>query len=141
MRVSMDVNFKKFHKKCEATISKVANSSLVATQEACEDILEESLNQVPRDTNTLANSAYYEITRSASYGFEADIGYGNGLVNPKSGAVVEDYAVVVHEDLEAHHPIGKAKFLEDPVRQYADEHFPRTIIKNVGPVLDGENNE
>ena len=27
-----------------------------------------------------------------------------------------DYAVIVHEDLEAHHPMGQAKFVEQPVR-------------------------
>jgi hypothetical protein len=52
-----------------------------------------------------------------------------------------DYAVIVHEDLEAIHPVGKAKFLEDPIRDYASEKFPRTVIKHVGPVLESENNE
>lgn len=31
------------------------------------------------------------------------------------------YALHVHEDLEAHHPVGKAKFLEDPFRRLARE--------------------
>jgi len=29
-----------------------------------------------------------------------------------------DYAVYVHENLEAYHPVGEAKFLEKPARQY-----------------------
>lgn len=29
------------------------------------------------------------------------------------------YAVYVHEDLEARHPVGQAKFLEQPMRQLA----------------------
>ncbi len=32
------------------------------------------------------------------------------------GGVAAPYAVIVHENLEAHHPVGKAKFLEDPYR-------------------------
>jgi hypothetical protein len=31
------------------------------------------------------------------------------------------YALRVHEDLEAHHPNGQAKFLEQPARQYRRE--------------------
>src|SRR5438445_698014 len=27
------------------------------------------------------------------------------------------YAIFVHEDLEAHHPVGQAKFLEQPARE------------------------
>ncbi len=32
-----------------------------------------------------------------------------------------DYAIYVHENLEANHPSGKAKFLEDPAMQHAEE--------------------
>lgn len=141
MRVTMDINFSKFHKKCEATISKVARSTYAATEEACEDIMEESLRQVPRDTETLANSAFYEIQKTKDYGYEAILGYGGSAINPKTGVPVMDYAVAVHEDLEAVHPIGKAKFLEDPIRDYAAKKFPRTVIKHVGPALESENNE
>ena len=141
MRVTMDVNYNKFHKKCEAAISKVAKSTYWVTEEACEDIMEESLRQVPRDTNTLAGSAFYDIRKAKDYGFEATLGYGGTAINPKTGVPVMDYAVAVHEDLEAFHPVGKAKFLEDPIRDYASEKFPRTVIKHVGPALESENNE
>lgn len=141
MRVTLDVNFEKFHKKCEAAISKVAMSTYAATEEACGDIMEESLRQVPRDTETLANSAFYDIQKAKDYGFEATLGYGGSATNPKTGTPVMDYAVIVHEDLEAVHPVGKAKFLEDPIRNYASEKFPRTVIKHVGPALESENNE
>ncbi len=141
MRVTMDINYNKFHKKCEAAISKVAKSTYWATEEACEDIMEESLRQVPRDTNTLANSAFYDIRKAKDYGFEATLGYGGSATNPKTGMPVMDYAVIVHEDLEAVHPVGKAKFLEDPIRDYTSEKFPRTVIKHVGPALESENSE
>lgn len=29
----------------------------------------------------------------------------------------QNYAVYVHENLQAHHPVGQAKFLEQPARQ------------------------
>lgn len=31
------------------------------------------------------------------------------------------YAIYVHEDLYAHHKVGQAKFLEQPVRQYRND--------------------
>lgn len=41
----------------------------------------------------------------------------------KSASVVvgytQAYALYVHEDLEAHHPVGQAKFLEEPARTNA----------------------
>lgn len=30
------------------------------------------------------------------------------------------YAIYVHENLEAHHPVGQAKFLEQPARQLSN---------------------
>ncbi len=33
----------------------------------------------------------------------------------------QSYAVYVHENLEAHHPNGQAKFLEQPLRTMKDE--------------------
>jgi hypothetical protein len=35
------------------------------------------------------------------------------------------YAIYVHENLQAHHPIGQAKFLETPARVHAKEIKPR----------------
>ncbi len=32
-----------------------------------------------------------------------------------------EYAVYVHENLEAHHPVGQAKFLEQPLREMISE--------------------
>lgn len=41
-------------------------------------------------------------------------------VEPKTAIVVgytQTYAIYVHENLEAHHPVGQAKYLEQPLRQ------------------------
>ena len=47
-----------------------------------------------------------------------------------------DHLAAVHEDLDAIHPVGIAKFLEDPIRDYASEKFLRTVIMHVGPALE-----
>lgn len=38
----------------------------------------------------------------------------------------KSYAVYVHENLEAHHPVGQAKFLEQPARVHTNDM--KTII-------------
>ena len=42
----------------------------------------------------------------------------------------QKYAVYVHENLEAHHPVGQAKFLEQPARELAPE-LGRMIVENL----------
>jgi hypothetical protein len=81
-------------------------------------------------------SAYYEVSRRSdtslsTWAYEAIIGYGgNGNpINPKTGYPASSYMLAVHEDLLAFHPVGKAKFLEDPVRDYAARNFKRTVFK------------
>ena len=122
-----------FKAECNAVISKVGRGTRKALVEACNIISEDSLNQVPRDTNTLALSQYWEVTGNYRTGWEATIGYGgNGdPVNPKTGKSASSYMLAVHEDLYAHHVHGKAKFLEDPIRDFARERFPRTVFKHV----------
>jgi hypothetical protein len=38
------------------------------------------------------------------------------------------YAIYVHENLQAHHPVGQAKFLETPARRHAKE-IKRTVAR------------
>lgn len=124
-------SLKNFNNQCNAAISKVGNGSRKALVAACEEILGESMAQVPVDTTTLMLSAFWEVTGNSKTGWNANIGYGgNGdPVNPKTGKPASSYMLAVHEDLSVYHPIGKAKFLEDPVREYAKENFPRTVFK------------
>ncbi|NLD21611.1 MAG: hypothetical protein GX664_03895 [Bacteroidales bacterium] len=135
-RAAFNIEYSKFSKSLEVLLSKVERGTKKATRQACEEILAESLRQVPKDTNTLAKSAFYEI-HGKYRNFTATIGYGgNGdPINPKTGRPASDYMVVVHEDLQAHHPVGKAKFLEDPVREYQRkmrQTYARAIRKETG---------
>lgn len=63
---------------------------------------------VPIDTGALRNSAF---TRHEGTGFDTAV---------RVGYTVE-YGVYVHENLMAHHPIGQAKFLEQPLNQRRNE--------------------
>lgn len=145
MRVTFEFDAKSlgaFNNKCQAAIRNVGRGTKKATTEACKEILEMSLQQVPKDTWTLAMSAFYTVSRRTdtsvnTWQYEGIVGYGgNGdPTNPKSGERASDYMLTVHEDLSAFHKNGKAKFLEDPVREYGETKFARTVFKHVGNVL------
>jgi hypothetical protein len=62
--------------------------------------------------------------------------------NPKPSVSVgftQAYGIFVHENLEAHHPTGQAKFLEQPAREMATE-IPQIVKKTIndgGTLEDG----
>lgn len=129
-RVTND-SLNNFAANCNIAISKLGNGSRKALLEALEEIYDESLAQVPQDTSTLASSLSYEVTGHWKSGWDGVIGYAMSYdpINPKTGKPASSYALTVHEDLNTPHIIGKAKFLEDPVREYAAKKFPRTVFK------------
>lgn len=147
MRVQFTFSHKEvsqFGDRCEASIRNVFRGTKKATEAACQEILANSMAEVPKDTHTLLKSAFYEVSRrsdtaATTWAYEAIIGYGgNGNpINPSTGQPASAYMVEVHEDLTARHPVGKAKFLEDPVREYANNNFKRTVFKYASESLAG----
>ncbi len=133
-----------FEATCEFAIRNVGRGTKKATEAAAREIMRESLNQVPKLTWTLMVSAFWEVKRRTdtsvnTWAYEAILGYGgNGdPINPTTGRPASSYMVAVHEDLKAVHPRGKAKFLEDPVREYGNKHFERTVFKYARESLAG----
>jgi len=99
----------------EAELQKKLLQGKNALRKVAEDIMAESLQEVPVDTGTLKSSAFIEEIGHSKITF----GYGgpNDRLNPKTGQYASEYMYYVHEDLFARHTVGKAKFLEDPVRR------------------------
>lgn len=134
MRVTFDFNVRghdieALKDSLDGILTKVGNGSRKALIQCLEDIQDESLRQVPIDTATLANSSYYAVDGDYKTGWTGRIGYGEpNYRNPNSGLPVKAYMMRVHEDLTIPHKIGKAKFLEDPIREYAAVKFPRTVF-------------
>jgi len=128
-RISVTVDYKEVEQRLNASVRRVQRGTRKATVAACEEIKEISLSQVPRDSNTLAESFYYDI-KGSYRNFEAEIGYGRGGgVNPRTGKTASEYMVAVHEDLSAEHPVGKAKFLEDAVKEYQRNMLARWAME------------
>ena len=122
-----------FEARCQVAIRSIGNGARYATEAACQEIMADSEIEVPKDTWTMMSSGFWEVHKRSDVGgsrFEGIIGYGgNGdPVNPKTGQAASTYMVALHEDLSKYHPNGKAKFLEDPVRRYAQGRFYRTIF-------------
>jgi len=67
----------------------------------------ESVKECPVDTGRLRASATVTPVQKKSFEdkYFVDVGYGT------------DYAIYVHERTELHHTVGKAKFLEDPLKR------------------------
>lgn len=118
-RVEMTIVSLELARQLEMAIRKVERGTRKATQAAVDEIFENSQKQVPRDTNTLANSGQAMVTGGYRTEFVGEIWYGQpGSINPKSGQEARSYMVQVHEDLSVYHKVGKAKFLEDPIKEY-----------------------
>ena len=83
-------------------------------KDTADTIMEESVLQCPVATGSLRDSAFVEQNDDGSY----TLGYGgqHAQINPRSGLSTDSYMISVHERLDKKHSVGKAKFLEDPVR-------------------------
>jgi hypothetical protein len=84
-----------------------------------EEIMAESVERCPVKTGTLRRSATVQVAKQTDTVCEIKLGYNT------------EYAIYVHENLEAHHPIGEAKFLENPVNEHA-KNIASDICKRVG---------
>jgi hypothetical protein len=70
----------------------------------------ESKRRVPVDTGTLRASGFVMEPQRSGRNISVTMAYGGAA---------EQYAVIVHEDLEAHHPNGQAKYLESVIKESA----------------------
>lgn len=121
-RSSLQLDDRSVDKVLKVVMDRVERGTKKATIEAVRSIYEDSLSMVPRDTNTLAASAYYEVKGNSKVGFTGHVGYGGkgNPTNPKHGRTASSYMIEVHEDLETPHKVGSAKFLEIPVRRFQE---------------------
>jgi len=81
----------------------------------------ESVKQCPVDTGRLRASATVTPVKEEGDTFYVEVGYGT------------DYAIYVHERTELRHKVGKAKFLEDPLKENANNYkeWIRSAIRRV----------
>lgn len=82
-------------------------------------IMEASKGLVPVDTSALRSSGYVAPPVKEGNRVVVALGYGGpaAKINPTTGQSTDGYALFVHENLEAEHPVGMAKYLELPFNQ------------------------
>lgn len=87
------------------------------------EIMRDSREQCPYETGTLRDSSKILPAVENGDNVEVTMGYGFGdAINEKTHRPAAEYAVPVHEKVEAKHKLPtKAKFLEDPVFAHAVE--------------------
>lgn len=83
-----------------------------------EGVMGESKKECPVDTGNLRSSGFVGMPENGEM----------LLIYPV------EYGLYVHENLEAAHPTGKAKFLEDPVNRNLDK-LPTMIEREIGRAL------
>lgn len=96
------------------------SSAALAAQlyQEAQGIIAQSVPLVPVDTGALRASHYVDppAWENGRTRLTVTFGYGGvaARINPKTGESTAGYAIFVHENLEAHHKTGIAKFLEIP---------------------------
>lgn len=121
----------------------VANSTKDGLIEFCEEVLLDSVQLVPIDTGTLAQSNDYKITGNAKKGYEAKLGYAIGKRNPinrRTGQRASAYAGKVHEQI-IQHENGQAKFFEQALYNHENEletYTGASIKKYLSAAVVGE---
>jgi hypothetical protein len=87
---------------------------------AAEEIMAAADVLCPKDTLTLVHSRFIDDVERSATGAKVTIGYGRGTdFNPKTGEHPSEYAVPVHEILNARHaPPTQAKYLETAALAY-----------------------
>lgn len=118
MQVRVKLNFK---------APNVGSHIMSALFEEANELMAFSKRQVPVDTGTLRASGMVEEPVKQGKSYKVRLGYGYGEEkNPKSGQIAAGYAIYVHENLKARHKVGKAKFLEDPMKTW-EPKFARNV--------------
>lgn len=94
--------------KLNKSFSQISDTVQSALLDCGNDLQQKAVDITPIDTGALRASAFTEAESGSNpsviVGFE------------------EEYAIFVHENLEAHHPVGQAKFLEQPLKENSDKY-------------------
>ncbi|MGE3510708.1 MAG: HK97 gp10 family phage protein [Vicinamibacterales bacterium] len=105
-----------------------SKAGLDAAYAQAEIIMTEAKRNTPVDTGALRSSGHVTVDRRTTKRFD---------VFMKFGGAANAYAVFVHEDLRAHHPVGSAKFLENAINRWRSSGGINNLGKALGAALNG----
>ncbi len=111
----------------ERVLVHLSNQAGAALMQVAEEEMGESKQRTPVDTGALRDSGFVEPPVFDPTGVSVRLGFGGPAI---------DYAVAVHENLESHHDVGQAKFLESVLLESAPFLAQRIAARmNLGGVL------
>lgn len=82
--------------------------------------------RTPVNTGVLRNSIHVEGPYQRGQRISCDI---------VAGGAAAEYAIIVHEDLEAHHTVGQAKYIESVINESAP-HIAERLAVRIAKTLD-----
>ncbi len=110
----------RFEQQLKMVFKEILEGAASALFIEAEEVMTEAKIETPVDEGPLRASGHVQLpivqptVVDVELGFGGPAGAGNqGETNDKDVG----YAVYVHENLTAKHPVGKAKFLEDPIKR------------------------
>lgn len=116
----------------KAKLKETVKAIAAATYMEGEETITEGKKQTPVDEGPLRASGHVQLPKVSARTIEVELGFGGpaGAGNQGGDSNDEDvgYAVYVHEDMTANHTVGKAKFLEDPVKE-RQAGMPARIVR------------
>lgn len=98
--------------------NKFPDKVAIAIYQEAQIEMTESKRRVPVDTGLLRSTGFVNQPERAGRDISVTLGYGT------------DYAVHVHEDVEAFHPVGEAKYLESVLNESRD-HMASRIARRI----------
>lgn len=122
MFMEMDWNTKEAEARLRELVEKFPKTALRAVREEAEIEMTEAKKRTPVDTGALRASGYVD---GPAYDVDGDIVVRYGFGGPSA-----PYALQVHEDLEAFHKVGQAKFLESVLRE-SGPHMAQRVAERI----------
>lgn len=111
-----------------AKLSKVGSKAGIdAAYEEAEKIMTEAKLRTPVDTGALRSSGLVSVDRRTTARFDVLMTFGGAA---------SAYAVPVHENLHASHPVGQAKFLESAMRDWQAHGGIDALGRKIGAALE-----
>lgn len=135
MKTTIKFDKRKFMQGMEATQKKIGHGTARLLAQEARKVMAQSAQQCPTTTGTLVSAAFVQERRQRGPVSQVQFGYKGAVLNPMTGAYTGQYMIKQHEDLTLHHDNGKAKFLEDPILDYARQEAEASIGKGINKIL------
>lgn len=123
MKIGIIKRGKSFESQMDMIEKKLLTGSRSATVKVGIELLKLALEQTPKDTGDLRNSSLVKLNgKIVAQGSDKDVIANYTIDNSRGQFDVEvsfntKYALRQHEDLTYNHKFGKAKYLEDPLKE------------------------